>query len=112
MAVFWVVTRIIFLAFLCPWEQIIYGCTQEVSEEFSEQLESGKAVAKLVLYKPPENKENLSPSEPNEDVEPEENTGDNNASAAETDAIFGAVKVIYGYCPTEEGQSSNIHPER
>jgi hypothetical protein len=86
---------------------------QEVSEELSEQLESGKAVAKLVLYKPPENNEILLPPGPNEDAEPEEDAGEDNVSAAETDAIFEAVKVIYGCCPTEvEEQPPNIDPER
>lgn len=100
------------VTFLCPWKQIIYGGMQEVSKEFSEQLESGKAVVKLVLYKPPENKEILPPRGPDDDAEPKEDTEDD-ALARETDAIFGAVKVIYGCYPTEaEGQPSNIDPER
>lgn len=107
--VFWVVPRTISL---CLLKQIIYGGLQEISEEFSEELESGKAVAKLMLYKPPENKEILQPSGTNDAAEPEESTGEDNVLAAETDAIFGAMKVIYGCCPTEGGQPPNMDPER
>jgi hypothetical protein len=85
-----------------------------VSQEFTEQLESGKAVAKLVLYKPHEAGEMAPlPGLDKKDVEPEENeeTGED-VSTAQTDAIFGAAKVIYGCCPTEGDGYPSVDPER
>jgi hypothetical protein len=72
---------------------------QQVSQEFTELLESGKAVAKLVLYKPDE------AGQDRKEAEPEENKciGEDIVAilTAQTDAMFGAAKVIYGCCPTE-----------
>jgi hypothetical protein len=83
---------------------------QEVSQELNEQLESGKTVAKLVLYKPLEAGEVVPlPGQDKKEGEPEEikDTGED-SSTAQTDAIFGAAKVIYGCCPTE----GDIYPLR
>lgn len=81
---------------LCPWKQFIYGGTQEVSEEFNEQLKSGKTIAKLVLYQVPEVPEIVPPGPDEKDAEKEPDV-----LTAESDAIFGAVRVIYGCHPSD-----------
>jgi hypothetical protein len=72
---------------------------QQVSQEFTEQLQSGKTVAKLILYKPDE------AGQDKKEAEPEGNkcTGEDMVTilTAQTDAMFAAAKVIYGCCPTE-----------
>lgn len=80
-----------------------------MSEEFSEQLKSGKSVAKLVLYQSPEVTEIVPPPGPEEkDAEPEQDV-----LQAESDAIFGAVRVIYGCHPNDgEGELLSADPER
>jgi hypothetical protein len=81
---------------------------QEVSEEFNEQLKSGKTIAKLVLYQLPEVPETVQsgPDEKEAEAEP-------NALTAESDAIFGAVRVIYGCHPNDgEGEILTADPER
>jgi len=93
---------------LCPWKQFIYGGTQEVSEEFNEQLKSGKTIAKLVLYQVPEVPEIVLPGPDEKDAEKEPDV-----LAAESDAIFGAVRVIYGCHPGDgEGELLTADSER
>jgi hypothetical protein len=93
---------------LCPWKQFIYGGMQEVSEEFNEQLKSGKTIAKLVLYQPPEVPEIVPPGPDEKDAEKEPDV-----LAAESDAIFGAVRVIYGCHPSDGvGELLTADPER
>jgi hypothetical protein len=85
-----------------------------VSQEFIEQLESGKAVAKLVLYKPHEAGEVAPLPALDKDAEPEENedTGED-GSTAQADALFEAARVIYGCCPTEGYRYPlSVDPER
>jgi hypothetical protein len=88
---------------------------QELSQEFTEQLESGKSVAKLVLYKPDEPGEMVPPpGQDKRETEPEESkcTGED-ISTAQTDAIFGAAKVIYGCCPMEgDTYPLGVEPDR
>jgi len=96
------------LTFLCPWKQLIYGGMQEVSEEFIELLKSGKTIAKLVLYQLPEVPEIVLPGPDEKDAETKPDV-----LAAESDAIFGAVRVIYGCLPSEGGgQLLTADPER
>jgi hypothetical protein len=85
-----------------------------VSEDFNKELESGKTVAKLMFYKIPKPEETVTP-ETNEEGEEndkanadEPNEEQNNEGEGEevmepdTDAIFGAAKVIYGFRPTKK----------
>jgi hypothetical protein len=86
-----------------------------VSQEFTEQLESGKAVAKLVLYKPHEAGEVAPlPGLDKNDAEPEENEdAGEDVSTAQVDAMVEAAKVIYGCCPTEGDRCPlSADPER
>lgn len=79
-----------------------------MSEEFNEQLKSGKTIAKLVLYQPPVVPENVPPGPDEKEAEREPVV-----LTAETDAIFGAVRVIYGCLPSDrEGELLNADPER
>lgn len=79
-----------------------------MSEEFNEQLKSGKTIAKLVLYQPPEVPEIVPPGPDEKDVEKEPDV-----LAPESDAIFGAVRVIYGCLPSDgEGELLTADPER
>jgi hypothetical protein len=96
------------LTFLCPWKQFIYGGMQEVSEEFNEQLKSGKTIAKLVLYQPHEVPEIVLPGPDEKDAEKQPDV-----LTAESDAIFGVVRVIYGCLPSDgEGELVTADPER
>ena len=79
-----------------------------MSEEFNEQLKSGKTIAKLVLYQLPEVPEIVlsGPDEKDIDTEPD-------VMAAESDAIYGAIRVIYGCLPSDgDGELLNADPER
>ena len=67
-----------------------------MSEEFNEQLKSGKTIAKLVLYQVPEVPEIVPPGPDEKDAEKEPDV-----LTAESDAIFGAVRVIYGCHPSD-----------
>jgi len=79
-----------------------------VSEEFNEQLQSGNSTAKLVLYQPPEVPDIVPPGPDEKDAEKEPDV-----LAAESDAIFGAVRVIYGCLPSDrEGELLTADPER
>jgi hypothetical protein len=86
-----------------------------VSQEFTEQLESGKAVAKLVLYKPQEAGEVAPlPGLDKKDAELEEvkDTGED-VLTAQADAMLGAAKVIYGCCLTEGNRyPPSVDPDR
>jgi hypothetical protein len=86
-----------------------------VSQEFTEQLESRKAVAKLVLYKPHEAGE-VAPlpglDKKDAELEEDKDTGEV-VLTAQADAMFGAAKVIYGCCLTEEDRyPSSVDPDR
>ncbi|PNF41421.1 hypothetical protein B7P43_G14117 [Cryptotermes secundus] len=83
--------------------EILYDGREEVSQEFTEQLQSGKAVAKLILYKPHEAGEVAPlPELDKKETEPEENedTGED-ISTAQVDAMLEVAKIIYGCWPTE-----------
>ncbi|XP_069701434.1 thioredoxin domain-containing protein 3 homolog [Periplaneta americana] len=94
--------------------ELIYSSMQDVSEEFAKELEAGNTIAKLMLYTPPEAEETLELEE-QPLAEEEELGGGEDAgpiTAAETDAIFGVVKAIYGCSPPEiEGQQLDINPD-
>jgi len=79
-----------------------------VSEEFNEQLKSGRTIAKLVLYQLPEVPEIAPPGPDEKDAEKEPDV-----LTEESDAIFGAVRVIYGCLPSDwEGELLTADPER
>lgn len=79
-----------------------------MSEEFNEQLKSGNTIAKLVLYQPPVVPEIVPPGPDEKDAEREPDV-----LAAESDAIFGAIRVIYGCLPSDgEGELLTADPER
>lgn len=86
-----------------------------MSQEFTEQLESGKAVAKLVLYKSHEAGEVAPlPELDKKDAEPEENedTGED-VSTAQVDAMLEVAKIVYGCWPTEgDRYPLSADPER
>jgi hypothetical protein len=85
-----------------------------VSQEFTEQLESRKAVAKLVLYKPHEAGQVAPLPGLDKDDEPEENEDTReDISTAQADAMIEAAKVIYGCCPTDgDRYPLSVDPER
>ena len=69
---------------------------------------SGNTIAKLVLYQLPEMPEIVPPGPDEKDAEKEPDV-----LTAESDAIFGAVRVIYGCLPSDrEGELLTADPER
>ena len=94
--------------------QLIYGGMGEASEEFVEKLAEGPAVAKLMLFrKPDESETELETETPAEEEEEgsesdEEEAGE--AKAEETDALVEIVKLIYGHTATV-GQEGEMQPD-
>ena len=69
---------------------------------------SGNTIAKLVLYQLPEMPEIVPPGPDEKDAEKEPDV-----LTAESDAMFGAVRVIYGCLPSDrEGELLTADPER